>query len=244
MMIALGGTSTNWEDMCLDKSNNLWATVDNGDIYKCLLGSTTFNGIGETSRQWRGITSDYKNNIWATVYGEDIYRCISGTTTFLANGEASKNWVGICADFLGDLVATVNNGDIYKSSFIGLYIFSEVSPSSSRLITNNGDVPEPFIATLYGPAINPTLINETTGEYIHLVYTLNIGESLVINTAFGNKTIVLNAGGNSTNGLQYLDPLSTFFQLQVGDNLMNLHDDSGSSQLRCDVGKIDRYVGV
>lgn len=231
-----------------DKLGNIWSTSFL-NIYKCNFGSTVFQRVQDhISGYWSSICSDPTGNIWAASNGGDIFKCSEGLTVFAEANTYIGNWTSLTSDSSGNIWACMNGSNIYycayaNTNIIG-YVFSEVSLYSSRTITNNGDVPEPIIATVYGPAINPTLINETTGEFIHLIYTLNQGESLQINTAFGMKTITLNSGGNTTNGLQYLDPQSTFFQLIVGDNLMNLHDDTGSAQLRCDVGKIDRYVGI
>jgi hypothetical protein len=121
--------------------------------------------------------------------------------------------------------------------------YSTVSSISSRTVTNNGDVPEPIIATVYGPAINPTLINETTGKFIHLVTTIGAGDQIAISTAFGAKSVTLNYG-TDRNGMKYLDPQSTFFQLEVGDNLLNVYDDSGFYELRCDIAKTDLFIGI
>lgn len=241
--VGIGTTGNNWRCITSDPSGNIWAAEISGKVYKCNYNSLTFTQLPFSNGAY-SITSDPSGNIWAASVAYGLSMCPYGSTVFSQIASVPGNSRGVTSTGLGEIWVTVNSGTIYYAPIVGTYIFSEVSSSSSRIITNSGDVPEPIIATLYGPAVNPTLINTTTGEFIHLLYTLASGESLQINTAFGNKTITLNAGGSSTNGLQYLDPLSTFFQLQVGDNLMNLYDDTGSSQLRCDIGKIDRYVGI
>ena len=251
--IATTSNVRDWHSITSDPSGNIWA-ADYGDvIYTCNQGSTIFVGVDSPILNWTYIASDNNGNVWAipNASGTDcnIYKYTAIDNRFVkSNPSLAYPWRCVTSDPSGNIWAGVVGVDIYRCAFantnISGYIFSEISTVSSRTITVNGDVSSSIIATLYGPAVNPTLINETTGEFIHLIYTLNIGESIVINTTFGTKTITLNAGENTTNGLQYLDPASTFFELQVGNNIMNIHDDTGSAQLRCDIGKVDRFVGI
>ena len=251
--IATTSNVRDWHSITSDPSGNIWA-ADYGDvIYTCNHGSTIFVGVDSPILNWTYIASDNNGNVWAipNASGTDcnIYKYTAIDNRFVkSNPSLAYPWRCVTSDPSGNIWAGVVGVDIYRCAFantnISGYIFSEISTVSSRTITVNGDVSSSIIATLYGPAVNPTLINETTGEFIHLIYTLNVGESIVVNTTFGTKTITLNAGENTTNGLQYLDPASTFFELQVGNNIMNIHDDTGSAQLRCDIGKVDRFVGI
>ncbi len=121
---------------------------------------------------------------------------------------------------------------------------SERLSDKARTVTLAGDVSAPIIATFWGPATNPTILNQTTGEFIHILATLGDGESMVINTAYGNKSVTLNRGSLSSNGLQYLDINSTFWQLQPGANVITFYDDTGSLAPRCDIAASPRYLGV
>lgn len=84
---------------------------------------------------------------------------------------------------------------------------------------NDGDVPTPVEIHYKGPALNPVVTNETTGEYIKVNYDLSEDDVLEINTAFGKKRVeVVNQDGTRTNVFHWIDLGSTFFQLAVGQN--------------------------
>lgn len=122
--------------------------------------------------------------------------------------------------------------------------FSTRTDAKERTATNNGDVDAAVTLIFYGPATNPTIINNTTGEYIHVFITLDDGESMEIKTAYGEKTITLNRGGTLSNGMQYLDLQSTFWKLIPGDNELTFYDDTDSTLPRCDVGWSNCYISI
>ena len=88
-----------------------------------------------------------------------------------------------------------------------------------RIITNDGDVAAPLIIEFFGPALNPTIINNTTGEHIKVNQELFEGEYMRINTSNANKSVVfVNANGEERNVFNWIDLNSTFFKLVVGEN--------------------------
>lgn len=96
-----------------------------------------------------------------------------------------------------------------------------------RLIVNEGDVPSSLIVEFYGPAINPTVTNETTGEFIKVNQTLQEGEYMRINTADGEKSVVfIDETGDERNVFNWIDLDSTFFKLAVGDNYITYTADN------------------
>ena len=124
------------------------------------------------------------------------------------------------------------------------FAFSEIASGTTCSLINSGDVPTPIVVTFTGYCVNPTLVNITTGAFIHILTTLALGETMIVNTAFGQKAVTLNRSGSASNGMIYLDPLSTFFQLAVGTNQMQIYDDSGSGQFSCIIAKYDLFEGV
>jgi phage-related protein len=109
---------------------------------------------------------------------------------------------------------------------------------------NLGDYETPIIVTFYGPATDPKIENQTTGEYIQINKVFASDESMIIDTSFGNKTVRLFDGGVESNGIQYLDLASTFWSLAVGDNQVRFTDDTSSTSARAEVRWRYRYVGV
>ena len=86
---------------------------------------------------------------------------------------------------------------------------------------NDGDVETPVEIHYKGPALNPVVTNETTGEYIKVKYDLSEDDVLVISTAFGRKRVeVVNPDGTRTNVFHWIDLGSTFFQLALGQNTL------------------------
>lgn len=118
--------------------------------------------------------------------------------------------------------------------------FSERTGSNTGNIVNNGDYTSPALMTIYGPATNPGIRNNTTGEFIRIIRTLIQGESVIINTSFGNRTITI----SGVNGIQYLDLNSTFWQLGVGTNNIEVYDDAGFLYGSATIVWKDRFLGV
>lgn len=117
--------------------------------------------------------------------------------------------------------------------------------SYKRVMTNSGDVETPVEIEFYGPAINPTVKNNTTGEVIIVKRTLVEGETLLISTEFGNKRVeVLRADGSRENVFNWIDLSSSFFQLQTGDNELEYTSNNDSYVSSVLIKYRNRYVGV
>lgn len=96
-----------------------------------------------------------------------------------------------------------------------------------RMIINDGDAPTSLIVEFFGPAANPKVINETTGEFIQVNQTLQDGEFMRINTADGEKSVVfIDAEGVERNVFNWIDLDSTFFKLEVGENYLTYTADN------------------
>lgn len=125
-------------------------------------------------------------------------------------------------------------------------MFAGRSTRQSTIIRNDGDVPTPAIFEFLGPAINPKVTNDITGEYIKVNREIAENERLVISTQFGNKKVILRniVTGEETNAFGWIDLGSTFFQLQVGDNLISYSADMGQETARVWIKWRNRYMGV
>lgn len=96
---------------------------------------------------------------------------------------------------------------------------------------NSGDVDTPLEIWYQGPATNPVVENETTGEYIKVNYELKESDTLIITTAFGDKRVeVLNSDGTRTNVFHWIDLGTSFFQLVPGKNVLKYGSDKDSDQ--------------
>lgn len=109
-----------------------------------------------------------------------------------------------------------------------------------RRAINNGDVPTPVEIEFKGPAINPTVSNETTGEFIKVNRELQEDDVLTISTAFGKKFVLI----NGQNAFHYIDLDSIFWQLVPGENLLSYTSNHDSIKTRVMVKWKNRYVGL
>lgn len=96
-----------------------------------------------------------------------------------------------------------------------------------RIIDNDGDAPTPIHVEFHGPALNPKIINNTTGEFIKVNQLLNENERMIIDTTDGVKSVYfVDSIGNSRNVFNWIDLNSTFFKLVVGENDVEYTADS------------------
>jgi hypothetical protein len=111
-------------------------------------------------------------------------------------------------------------------------------------VENEGDVDSPALIYLYGEVVNPVIKNLTTGEEIEIVGTVEDGEILIINTAFGEKGALILSDGEYVNVFQYVDPESKFWQLEPGENTLSYTVTSEGENAKCIVMFYHRYSGV
>lgn len=117
--------------------------------------------------------------------------------------------------------------------------------SFRRTFINEGDVETPVKIEFRGPAQNPTMMNNTTGEFVKVKCNLGENDVLHIHTAFGNKRVdIVRADGTKENAFHYLDLVSTFFQLQTGENELEYNSNNDSTKTKVTIKYKNRYVGV
>lgn len=123
-------------------------------------------------------------------------------------------------------------------------VFSYGTGSNTAVVTNDGNKPAGITFTLTGPAQNPIITNETTGEYLKFInLTLAIGQVMTIETGRINQVLV-DMGTGDPNGMQYVDQNSRFFYLQPGNNTITIDDDLGFVNGTCVLDWYDILTGV
>lgn len=121
------------------------------------------------------------------------------------------------------------------------YRFADIS--SSMVITNVGDWTTPVKFEFSGSASNPTIANATTGEQIAVNKAMENGEQLIIDTAFGNKTVMfVDGSGKATSAYNLISNDTTFFQLALGDNRLVFAAETGQPEVY--ITWRNCYVGV
>lgn len=117
---------------------------------------------------------------------------------------------------------------------------------TKKNIFNNGHVETPIEIIFKGPALNPCIKNLSTGELIKINRELSSDDTLYITTAFGNKKVEIERNGIRKNAFNYidLDVDSTFFQLRVGDNMIEYITDNNLEPQSVEIRYRNRYLGV
>ncbi|MGL5713672.1 MAG: phage tail family protein [Paraclostridium sp.] len=115
---------------------------------------------------------------------------------------------------------------------------------TNKNICNGGHVDTPVKIYFHGPAINPSIINNTTGEFIKVNTTISTGEILIINTEYGNKTVEIDSDGIVKNAFKLIDLDSNFFSLVSGDNLIEYTTDNPLDTQKVEIRYKERYIGV
>ena len=115
---------------------------------------------------------------------------------------------------------------------------------SGEIIYNSGHVETPVEVIFKGPALNPCIINNATGEFIKVIRELSSDDILYITTEYGNKKVEIENNGVRRNAFNYIDLDSTFFQLKVGDNMIEYTTDNDLEPQSVEIRYRNRYLGV
>lgn len=145
---------------------------------------------------------------------------------------------------------TVIYGDLI-STWIGGWNFKFKLPfkfkqrgESKKNIYNNGHVDTPIEIIFKGPALNPCVINNKTDEFIKITKELTSDDILYITTEYGNKKVEIERNGVRSNAFNYIDLDSTFFQLKVGDNMIEYTTDNNLEPQSVEIRYRNRYLGI
>ena len=123
---------------------------------------------------------------------------------------------------------------------------STISANVRKSIVNVGDVESGVIISLFanGTVVNPVLYDVMKRTQLKLNFTMQAGDTVVINTNVGEKSIQLIRSGITTNAMGYLSPDSSWFTLSGGDNVFTYECESGASNLQITFSTSILYGGV
>lgn len=114
-----------------------------------------------------------------------------------------------------------------------------------RTIVNDGDAPIPIKIEFYGPAVNPVVRNNTTGDFIKVNQVLKEGEYMKIDTTPGQKSVFfISPDGTKRNVFNWIDLESELFQLIIGENDIEYSADSDIQGAIFNIYYRKNYVGV
>ncbi len=138
-------------------------------------------------------------------------------------------------DYQGGLTFPFNNEDEPYMQF--------AQKGDLAYINNIGDIETPIRAEFRGEAINPILTLENTGELIKVNTSLAVGEKLIIDTAYGNKTVWKEAiDGTRESAYNLITNDTSFFHLPEGESTLTFGSDGGEPEVY--IYWYNRYVGV
>lgn len=113
---------------------------------------------------------------------------------------------------------------------------------------NNANAWETFPTIyIYGRINSPIITNQTTGDVLNFTgNNVGVGEYVVIDLAYGAKTVNLISGGVATNWVSKLTTSSDLatFSLQPGENTVNLTGTNADSTTRVEMVYNERLIGV
>ncbi|MEH7456316.1 phage tail family protein [Bacillus sp. JJ1127] len=89
--------------------------------------------------------------------------------------------------------------------------------------------------------INPSLVNVNTQEYLRINKTMIPGETIIVNTTRGNKSVMSSVEGKI---MRRLELGSTFLQLEIGDNLFRYDAEKNLEQLEVTIYHTSKILGV
>lgn len=123
------------------------------------------------------------------------------------------------------------------------YRFGTVSEAQFINIKNMGQVPVPYTVTFtaLGYVTNPKIIDAATNKYLLLNKELVAGERVVVEITH-ERTFVTSSVDGECRGA--LDLNSSFFRLNVGDNVLKPDADSGKESMRVDISYATEVVGI
>lgn len=133
--------------------------------------------------------------------------------------------------------------------------FGNIQNYTEQTVYYEGDADTGVVITMYaiGEVSNITIYNTLTREEMHLdtakIETLTghgiqSGDTIIISTVIGDKSITLLRDGVYTNILNCIDKESDWFQITKGDNVFAYTADSGISNLQFRIENDILYEGV
>ena len=195
-------------------------------------------------------------------YGLDFYcqKTIQYGSEEKENNEVICHWVvdGIAPDpFFKNVVDSIFEASTItgmfhfpltvKSNEYDNLVFGKIVNTTIFSAYNTGHIPTGFKVTFYargGSVTNPTLIHVDKQQFIKINKTLEQGESVIVDTNRGSRSVIGISNGVRYNWFIYKDLDSSWITLDTGNNIMNYNADSGVGLLDVTIELKYRYEEV
>lgn len=113
-----------------------------------------------------------------------------------------------------------------------------------KTIINGGHLDAPVQVIFQGPAENPRIINQTTGERIIVNRTLTEDDFLRIDTDPDHISVQIERNGVAEDAYGYIDLDTDFFQLVPGENVIEYGTDNELDPQQVVIIHRERYLGI
>lgn len=147
------------------------------------------------------------------------------------------------------IVSFSENNDAFQFPFsideVGIE-FAMINANARKTILYSGDVENGILIQLFanGRVDTPTLYDVLDKTHMTIDTVMNEGDSILIDTNVGRKTITLIRDGIEYNALGYMTLDSDWFTIKSGDNVFTYDCVSGSSNLDLTFTTALLYGGV
>jgi len=193
--VALGQTARGWYGMTA-LGTNVYASVNNGDIYMQTGGVGAFVALGQTARGWIGMTA-LGANVYACVNNGDIYKI----NTLVSGRDVDRS----VKDFSLDVIGTLTKSAVATGSQLVAYSGFSNANYLEQPYSANLDYGTDFNASVWIKPTNTasTLLSRAPATLALNSFNLNLASGIVqlgrslagaafVNTSFG-YTPALNA---------------------------------------------------
>lgn len=123
--------------------------------------------------------------------------------------------------------------------------FSEIMGDTEKYIINTGDIETGALITLYATAdgANPMIYLPYNNTFFALDFDFCAGDTIIINTVKGQKSVTLIRDGEKSNIINTLRAGSSWLQFESGQNLVG-YSATPTSSISCDISIDGLYEGV
>lgn len=103
--------------------------------------------------------------------------------------------------------------------------------------------------TLVGPMTNPTIYNDTTGEFIAMSYVISVGRTVTIDLSYGQKTVEDDLGTNLIGTISSDSNLATFHlaadpEATNGVNSLRINASGATAATSVSLSWYERFIGI
>lgn len=123
--------------------------------------------------------------------------------------------------------------------------FTLGSQKYEAVVNNKSSISVPMEVIIYGPAVNPRLTSDTTGDTIFIRKSIASGERLIVTTGPFVSVKIHKSDSTIMDAMNYVNLLNTnWIQLVSGMNGLTYASDDASKNTRIEVHWSDWYLGV